>query len=501
MGIRTISILLLCLSAESYCIAQSDATTQAQQLVVQHKFRAAERILRPEASGSSDVSLLWYYGQVAHWAGHDRGAAKSFDLALDQDPDNTKLRLDYARMLYEAERLNAALRQLDKVMTKDTNDAEAHLIRSNIYRWYARYQPARRDTRDVLDRYPDNATAQDLSLALDEATAPYLRYTVGYQRDDQPMQVIGISVESGLSYSWLLNPKVQATDREFYAAGKWNVTLAASLGNKFVFGKAGTDVSLSLGVFKSFSAGTDWTGDVTVRQKLYKYLSLQLQAGRAPYLSTLSSASLSLMQNTLGASLILNKENSWSAQAAYSYQFFNDHNPIQTASVWALSQPVKASVFSFRFGYGYRYTTSARSTYRSVKSLSEILATYTAGEQIAGIYDPYFTPLRQHIHSAIIAIGIRPARFVSIGIKGDIGFYAQAQNPYLYLDKTSADVIYLASGSYKEVFHPYRLSANIDFKLSRRISLGADYAYTSAFFYASHYTSIHLLVTFLKHAR
>ncbi|MBS1618546.1 MAG: hypothetical protein JST76_08510, partial [Bacteroidetes bacterium] len=136
-----------------------------------------------------------------------------------------------------------------------------------------------------------------------------------------------------------------------------------------------------------------------------------------------------------------------------------------------------------------------------VRSLSEILATYTAGEQIAGIYDPYFTPLQQHTHSAIIAIGIRPARFVSIGIKGDIGFYAQAQNPYLYLDKTSADVIYLASGSYKEVFHPYRLSANVDFKLSRRISLGADYAYTSAFFYASHYTSIHLLVTFLKHAR
>ncbi len=480
--------------------AQTDANTQAQQLVGQHRFRQAERVLRASASGSSDVPALWYYAQVAHWAHKDRVAARSFDKALVNAPDNNKLRLDYARMLYEAERLNTALKQLDKVIIKDTNDVEARIIRANIARWYGHYSSARRDVKAVQDQYPDNAAAQDIHLALDEAMAPYLKYTISYQQDDQPLRGIGSTLESGLSHSWLLNPKVQVTDRELYASGKWNIALSASLGNKFVFGKTGTDVWLAAGVFKNFSAGVDWTGEVTIHQKLYKYISLQLQAARSPYLSTLSSVAQSLMQNTLSAGVILDKSNSWSAQAAYSYQFFNDRNPVQTASVWALSQPVRASVFSFRFGYGYRYSTTAHSTYRSAKSLSDILATYTTGTPIAGVYDPYFSPLRQHIHSLIISIGIKPAKFVSIGIKGDVGFYAQGQNPYLYLDKDATNTVFINSGSYKEVFHPYRLSANVDFKLSRRVSLGADYAYTSAFFYASHYTSIHLLVTFLKHA-
>ncbi|MBS1625753.1 MAG: hypothetical protein JST83_17140 [Bacteroidetes bacterium] len=502
MGIPTISILLFCLQAALLSMdvrGQSEATTQAQQLVAQHRFRQAEKVLRPEASGSGDVSTLWYYAQVAHWAGRDKASAKSFGLALNEDAGNVKLRLDYARMLYEAERLNASLKQLDRVIKTDTSNVEVRLIRSNIARWYGHHKAARADVQAVLRLYPDNESAQNSSLALDEAAAPYLKYTVGYQKDDQPMQVIGSTVESGLSYSWLLNPKVQATDREFYAAGKWNVTLAAGIGNKFVFGRTGTDVSLAAGVFKNFSAGADWTGDVTIHQKLYKYISLQLQANRNPYLSTVSSASLSLMQNTLGASLILDKSNSWTAQAGYTYQFFNDHNPMQTAYVWALSQPVRASVFSFRFGYGYRYATTAHSTYRSARTLSEILANYTSGEQITGVYDPYFTPVKQHTHSLIVSIGIKPAKFVSIGLKGDVGFYAQGQNPYLYLDQRPVDGIYIAAGSYKEVFHPYRLSANIDFKLSRKVSLGADYAYTSAFFYTSHYTTVHLLITFLRH--
>lgn len=502
-GTRTISILLSCLTAilaSTEVQAGSEASVRAHQLVAQHKFRQAEVVLRAEASGSSDVPVLWYYAQVAHWAHRDRRAAAAFVQALEREPYNNKLRLDYARMLYEAERLNTAKKQLDKVIEKDTNDVEARLIRSNIARWYGRNRAARQDVHAVLARYPDNATAQDLHLAIDESTAPYLRYTIHYQNDDQPMQVIGSTAEAGVSYSWLLNPKVQATDREFYAGGKWNVTLAASLGNKFIFGKTGTDVYLSAGAFKNFSAGAGWTGELTVKQKLYKYVALQLQAVRSPYLSTVSSASAALMQNTLSAGVILDKSNSWSAQAIYSYQFFQDHNAIQTASVWALSQPVRASVFSFRFGYGFRYATTAHSTYRSVRSLSEILATYTSGTQIAGVYDPYFSPVRQQIHSLIVSIALKPASFVTIDLKGDVGVYAQGQNPYLYLDKDATNTVFINAGSYRETFHPYRLSATFDFKLSRRISLGADYAYTSAFFYASHYTSVHLLVTFLKHA-
>jgi hypothetical protein len=270
--------------------------------------------------------------------------------------------------------------------------------------------------------------------------------------------------------------------------------------NKFFIGKSGTDISLSAGAFKNFSASADWTGDVTVHQKLYKYISLHLEAERKPYLSTVASSSLSLMQNSLSAAVILDKSNSWTAQAAYRYQFYNDKNPIQTAYIWTLSQPIKASVFQFRFGYGYNYSASKASRYTSTKSVNEILANYNANEQITGVYSPYFTPIQQHTHSAIVSIKIRPAKFVDIALKADVGFYAQAQNPYLYLDQNAADGIFINSGFAKQVFHPYKLSANVDFKVGSKVTLGADYAYTSGFFYSNHYTSLHLAISFLKHA-
>jgi hypothetical protein len=193
--------------------------------------------------------------------------------------------------------------------------------------------PAYRDIKKVTDQYPNNTTANNLKVAIDESTAPYLKYNIGYLNDYQPMQAISNTVESGIFHSWLLNPRVQVTDQDFYNAHKWIAAISASVGNKFLFGKTGTDMVLSAGVFKNFSATTEWTGDAVIHQKLFRLFALQLEAQRRPYLYTSTSTSLSLMQNSLSATLMFDKANSWTAQAAYRYQFFNDHNPIQTAYV------------------------------------------------------------------------------------------------------------------------------------------------------------------------
>jgi tetratricopeptide (TPR) repeat protein len=489
-------MVLLSLSANA-----QDATMQnIQQLVSQRKFKTAEKLLGKYAVSHQDAPTLWYYAQVAHWAHDDKTAERNFKIALNEDPGNTKLQLDYARMLFESGQLNRSKKQLDNVIRKDDNDVEAHLIRSNIAFWYGHIRPARADIKNVTDTFPDNPAAKNLRTVINESTAPYLKYTVGYLNDDQPLQAIGNTVEAGICYSWLLSPRVQVTDQDFYAQSKWNSTLWASFSNKFLFGKTGTDVDLSIGAFKNFSSGADWTGDVTVHQKLYRYFGLQLEAQRKPYLSTITSTSLSLMQNNLSATLIFDKSNSWTAQAAYRYQVFDDKNPIQTAYAWVLSQPIKVSVFQFRFGYSYNFSTSAHSRFTATESVAQLLANYSATEQISGIYVPYFTPIKQHTNTLIVSIKIHPVRFMDIGIKGDIGFYAQAQNPYLYLDSSPTDAIFINQGFARQVFHPYKLSANIDFKIGRKVTLGADYAYTSGFFYSNHYTSLHLHISFLKHA-
>ena len=479
--------------------AQIDTMQKAHQLVEQKKFKEAEKLLAPYAKVHSSETNLWFYAAVAHWAKKDKVSIRAFNKATTQSSNNTKLRLDYARMLFESERLNRANKQLDKILAQDEKNVEARLIRSNIEFWYGQNKSAYGDIKKVTNQYPDNTTANNLKIAIDESTAPYLKYTAGYLNDDQPMQAVSNTVESGIFHSWLLNPRVQVTNQEFYAAHKWNSTISATLGNKFLFGKTGTDIDLSVGVFKNFSSGTNWTGDAVVHQKLYKFLSLQLEAQRKPYLSTYTSTSLSLMQNNLSATLMFDKANSWTAQAAYRYQFYNDHNPIQTVYAWVLSQPVKVSVFKFYFGYGYNFSTSNQSRFTSTKTVSQLLANYNANEQVSGIYSPYFTPMKQHTNSVIIIVKIHPIKFMYIDIKGDVGVYAQAQNPYLYLDEKPADGYFINSGFAKQVFHPYKLSANVDFKIGRKVTLGVDYAYTSGFFYSNHYTSLHLNISFLKH--
>jgi hypothetical protein len=104
--------------------------------------------------------------------------------------------------------------------------------------------------------------------------------------------------------------------------------------------------------------------------------------------------------------------------------------------------------------------------------VSQLLTNYTANEQISGIYSPYFTPMKQHTNSVIVMVKIHPIKFMYIDLKGDVGVYAQAQNPYLYLDEKPVDGYFINSGFAKQVFHPYKLSANVDFKIGRKVTLG-----------------------------
>ena len=497
--IRAIVLLLLLqgLSVASLS-AQMDTLQKAKDLNKAAHYTKAERLLKQYAATHSDVNTLWLYGQTGHWAGHDLRAAKSFRAALAKNPNNLNLRMGYARMLAEADRLNHAQKEINSILSADPKNVEAHQLNATIYYWNGRIKPSHAALDKIFEQFPDNANAAKLNQDIKLNTAPYLSYRAGYLNDDQPMQGISSRVEVGWFRSWLLHPMVQVSDQNFYSGGKWSATLWASAGNQFYFGKSGTRVSIEAGAFKNFSAGADWTGNLTISQKLYHNLSFALTAERRPYLSTMTSTSMELIQNRFAASVTYDKTNSWAAQAAYNYQFFNDKNPIHNAYAWLLSPSLGVSVFSFRIGYSYNFSTTSQSRFTPVKNVTQILTNYDSAAQIKGYYNPYFTPIKQHVHSVIGQVKITPVRILDIGLKANVGFYAETQNPYFYLDKTATDNVFINSGFARQTYLPYTLSASIDIKPSLKFQIGAEYSYNKLFFYNSHNAVIHFTVLFAK---
>ncbi len=109
---------------------------------------------------------------------------------------------------------------------------------------------------------------------------------------------------------------------------------------------------------------------------------------------------------------------------------------------------------------------------------------------------PYFTPNMQSVNMAILSITIHPAKIVEIGLKGNVGFYATAQVPYLYLNKNAADSIFISRSFSKQRFIPGEANAYVAVQISPKVSLKAEYKFFDTLFYISHYAGLALQINF-----
>jgi hypothetical protein len=139
-----------------------------------------------------------------------------------------------------------------------------------------------------------------------------------------------------------------------------------------------------------------------------------------------------------------------------------------------------------RFGYGYSFSNSRRNDFTATKSVDSIVAHYTSTSTIVGVYDPFFTPDEQHIHSALATLKLNPSGHIEIGANAGIGFYAYTQNPYLFLNKNTSNELYIDKGASREGFVPVDAGAYVEYRFAKKYSLRADYKYRSTYFYSSH---------------
>ena len=255
--------------------------------------------------------------------------------------------------------------------------------------------------------------------------------------------------------------------------------LIIKLSNQFYFDGLKLATNITGGVYKNFSGETDWIGGINFTQILTKKASLNLGYSKRSLLGTIASTTFNLTtQNIFGGIDYSNKLVVF--HAGYNHQFFEDENTIKSVASWIVSQPIKIKKLNFQFGYGYNFSDA-----------KDILFIYN--NEGIGVYNPYFTPKEQQIHSGLLILNYKPFKKLKLGTKVNYGFKSNVKNPYpLQVDANNTEI----GGFYNEEFTSLEFNGLIKYSYSDRFRIDASYVYQEKFFYKRNNVNLGFNFTF-----
>lgn len=450
-----------------------------------------ESILR---KNPENMYATWLMAQVAMADKNRDYSEKLFQRALRLDPGNKELQLDYARTMLISKHLNAAekeyLKVTDSSFSKD-EQLEANMMLAYIYYWKLSYKKAEMYADRVLQLDNENVQAKDFKMLLEQTTAPYVNLNVDYASDDQPLNVYTEKVEFGLSKGSYLNPNLRLSNRNFNTHKQ---VITAELSNTSHF-RTGTSLTLSAGVYRNLSAGTNFIGEAVIKQKLYEGLYLTGGINRLPYLNTRVSTDMCFLENNAYGILGYDNSKLFQINVLYQYKFLKGDNNIKTVGGWIVSRPLNFSLFEFKAGYGYSYSDSKEMMYRPDGNLAEMESDPLTGK-IAGTYDPYFTPKNQSIHSVIGSLKLKFTPNLWVMGSGSYGFYATNRSPLLFREQLPNGQYNSILAYYTQKNHPFDVKAIVNYDISSQFTLGAYYQRQETEFYAQNKVGINLLYKF-----
>ncbi len=439
-----------------------------------------------------NLDAQWIYAQTAYWAKHFKQSNLAYTQAMSQFPSNYYLKLDYALKLIENGDIKKALPLLDIYKQYDSTSSDLILAYAKIQFWQGYYKQALQ-TLKLKDISVSSTTLKHEILS---AKTTYLKLNTSYFSDDQPLQITTPNVEIGTFIHPLFSPYLGLSLPWFRQASISNYAPIINFGNKLNLTKAGITSTINAGIIRLPDNSTTWTASFDLNKTSYKYLALNLIASRQPYLITLSSLKNPSLPAHFSFNASWNNFNSWNGKVSSSIdKFSSDHNYVYKLSAWLFAPPIKISSFQCYIGYAYGYSSSKENRYSSQYSIAEILL-YKMEDDIKGLYNPYFTPTEQSVHSALVSFNFKPHKKVSMGANANLGFLGTTKNPSLLLAKNSgADTtIELEYTSIK--FYPHEISAFVLIQLSPKLSLKADYALLKNNFYTSHKAGLTLKLNF-----
>jgi len=487
----------------------------AKELINNQEFPEAITILKGlEKENPQSIEIIQLYSQALYWNQDFDATIAVYKKAMKNLPQSAALKLHFGRIHFELNNYFEAKKLLNQYLTLQPEDPEARILLATIAYWEGKPpQVALEYLDEVLDQHPGHSDAKALMKEILVSTAPSLRISSSYYSDSQPLQAMINTVEYGNYQSSWLQPSVMIQNRNFRQA---DPTLLIQLSNKAFFFKTGTELLLRLGLFNdSWHNRFSPTYGFDVRQSIMEKWSLSGGIDRRPYVFTLASLNQNLMPTTYNAG-IGRQSDLWTANASIGHTQFHDDNYVRVGTASWIFALIKSAPLKVNLGYGFMMADSKESRFRLADPFYAYVHETEIGTQFPGIFDPYFTPQNQSVHSVISDISFNVSPKVQVYLHGNIGFKAKIDNPNVifygssdpnhYIDPSlqndpntlapiAAHLIH-REDIYRIIipteYFPMDLKGSLNWNMTKKLNLKTEYAYQRAVFFDSHMVSLGL---------
>jgi Tfp pilus assembly protein PilF len=477
--------------ADVTAAAQSAAVTDARRLRDKGDLDAAVRALQRRLKvAPDDREALRLLAQTLYWLKDSAGARKIYEQALNRDPRDIPLRVEYAQMLAETGDRRAARRILTAAPDVERSAPATALLGTLAY-WDGDFVTAARLFEQTLRLDASHAEARRQLQEIRAAAASWLRLSPAVAHDDQPIDRRTAELEAGMWLTPLTPVRIRFSGSQHVGGATTRRAWSVEAELRHYLAGARLDLEAAGGFVRRRVGGEDdpeWIGRGVIGFRLPNQLTLRGRVERVPYFATIASLRSRILVDSAAAELHWNSGRGWVGQAAIARQTYPDDNTTAVRYAWLLAPIVRQPHVDLQAGYAVAYEHAEVSRFVPAANAAPDPVTFA----IAGNYDPYYTPARVMRHSAAAALRVRASPRVTVRLNGSYAFRATEDAPVLFSVNGGVDRFF-----FEREFHPWEGRGSVEIAATPRTAVAVTAEAGRGAFYRSRSAAVQLTYRFL----
>ena len=462
-----VAMALIGLVGPASTAAAQDRAPSAVAVAEGHRLRGefseAVRVLRAHiAVAPDDGEAARLLAETLYWLGDIPAARQAYDAALARFPQDTLVRLQYARMLVETGETGAA-RPLLLEIRNSASAAGAESLLGTIAYWEGDLARAVRHFESALRLDPAHADALRQLDEIRAATSPWLRIGGTARRDDQPLDRLAGGIEAG----WFATPHTPVTARfDTLRFETDEATRELWLGEVEVRhgSPRGIEIAAAVGAVSAPDGGREATARGRLAARPSPEVAIGVEVARAPYWWTTSSLDVSVLPTTTRVFASVSGRG-FDGEAAFERHAFDDDNAVTSAHAWLLVPLARRERRLLQAGYAFTVEDSKASRFELAHP-GPLLGPAGSALDTRGRYVPYYTPEQRRTHAVLGA--------VAAGTRG--GAWLRLSGSFAVRTTELAPEFVAAGGGITRVFvpresHPWEARASLDVPIHDRLLL------------------------------
>lgn len=477
-----------------------DPVREALRLRNQGDLAQAARLLEARiAREPADAEAFRLLAQTLYWLGERDSARATYEEALTRHPDDTRLRLEYGRMLVETRHDRRAREVLVPAAAVPAGAAGAETLLGTAAYWSGDYTRAAAHFRRALraDSSAHEARRQWREIAA--VTAPWIRFGSAGRHDDQPLDRIAPELEAGLFLTplWSIRARGEAAWYRPDPDPRRSVLTAAVTTSGYIPALR-VEAEASGGIVRrsvpaSSGAGI---GSLALRFRLPGHVSLGARGERKPYLFTRASLTTDVMIDEGAVTLALQHPAGWLGEGAYLRQRFSDRNTLESAYAWLLAPIARGGAVTFQAGYAIGAQHARESRFVLADTAQAVPPGHPLFD-LSGAYVPYYTPDHLLTHSALAALDVRTGSGGRFRIDASYAFRARDDAPMFQVTGAPPTV---AAATFRRAFTPWQVRGGLEQGVASGLTLYLNGEHSRTVFYSTSGGSVSLMYRFASAA-